>query len=364
MMFVQKSRRKSVEDKEISMRGRACSGSVTVYQKKVSSYIAQDVRFIRKPRDSYKNTDKVTERSDKGEWNNDMIVQRKVMRYKPDFMQPLNADEQFFENLAIQIDVVLGGAYNEFLNNDFTDASDNYVNLYRLRKSNFDDGVKDMHPSTAAGYVIESKVNHRINGMSGVSLQATGILKGTRPDIVLNDGNGRYGLLDITASDSAGHIFNKKGNWTGHENIIYVAELIYPSIDFNEMGPITLTEEQEEAIRQNAEMKRLEKEEWIDSCKENLYNNQGYILITLNMAHYILGRLSDRQKNRLIEKFQEFGIAVFMGENGVLLGGKMENFPISDEYFEHYSAFDMNCKAARIIREIERHELISGGRLY
>ncbi len=363
-MFIQKSRRKSLEETEILGKGSVYSGSVVIYQKKDSSFMSRDVRFVRKPRDSYKSTDKVTEKSDRDEWDNDAIVQRKVMRYKPNVMHPLNEDEQAFENFANIIDGILDGAYQEFVHGDFSGASKKYINLYCLRKKHFDEGVKDMHPSTAAGYVIESKVNDKICGWQGVELQATGMLKGTRPDIVLSDGNGSYGLLDITASDSTGHIFMKKGNWIRHENIIYVAELIYPSINFKTMEAITLTEEQEEAIRQNAETKRAEYEKWIDSCKENLYNNQGCILITLNMAHYILGRLIDRQKDRLIEKFQEFGIALFMGEKGVLLGKKMENFPGSDEYFEHYSAFDMNCKATRIIREIESNGLISGISFY
>jgi paraquat-inducible protein B len=113
----------------------------------------------------------------------------------------------------------------------------------------FQNGQKSMHPSTAAGYVIESMVNKAIEKKPGVKLQDTGLLEGTRPDVVIDHGAGIVGMLDITASNSAGHILSKKGNWLNHKNIPLVMESLYPSINFTTMDRQQLSEEDLQEIQ-------------------------------------------------------------------------------------------------------------------
>jgi len=151
---------------------------------------------------------------------------------------------------ARAVDNVVEEAYTRFLGGDYTGASDAQIDLYKLRKYEFDTGNWTMHPSTAAGYVIEGMVNSVIQGWEDIQLQVTGLLSGTRPDVVIQLTDDQYALVDITASNSAGHILDKKGNWLNHVPIPVVAESIYPSIDFKTMGESKLSEEDMAAIQQ------------------------------------------------------------------------------------------------------------------
>ncbi|NEO80506.1 MAG: hypothetical protein F6J99_31550 [Moorea sp. SIO4G3] len=82
-------------------------------------------------------------------------------------------------------------------------------------------------------------------------------------------------MVDITAQKSAGHILDKKGNWTGHANIPYVAESIYPSINFDDPSSTkSLSDDEVEAAskaaEESAEAKRLAEQEWLEQ-QENIF---------------------------------------------------------------------------------------------
>lgn len=89
------------------------------------------------------------------------------------------------------------------------------------------------------GYAVEEYVNSKISSKKikpprgyKVCLQVTH--GGTRPDIVvMTEDNKELAWMDITSSNSEGHIFNKAGNWENAGG--YIAELLYPDLDLSKI---------------------------------------------------------------------------------------------------------------------------------
>ncbi|WP_293112765.1 DUF4157 domain-containing protein, partial [Moorena sp. SIO4G3] len=160
------------------------------------------------------------------------VIQRAIVTFKPPKAKAESAytsDEKEGKDKAKKVDDEVEKAFNEFKTGNYDGASEAQKLVYFRRKQEYDEGKKVIHPSTAAGYVIEGKANVGIKALgSEFETQNTTLLKGTRPDVAIKLSTGNYALVDITAQKSAGHILDKKGNWTGHANIPYVAESIYP----------------------------------------------------------------------------------------------------------------------------------------
>ncbi len=295
-------------------------------------------------------------------WNCPNVIQREVVRFKPDVPESSPEEKEFAEK-AVQLDGILQEAYWEFLADNFNDASENYIKTYIIRKRNYENKVQDMHPSTAAGYVIESKVSSRIKDYEGLTLQNTSILSGTRPDIVLESEykTGKMALLDITASKSVGHILLKKGNWLNHDKIVYVAELTYPSINFDSMTPVKLTAEQEELVRQHVVSLQNMRQEWQDYCRDNLIENQARIVAALKNSEISAKLASRRQKGDVIEKFNMFGITIsFEGDKELI---RYADVNLGMTIDDRYSSYDMNYKANTLIDYISSGKLIGMGAL-
>ncbi len=151
-------------------------------------------------------------------------------RWKPNALE--SKKEHAGEAAAAKVSAAVDTAHAELNVNNLADASPAFQALYLLRLNEHGRGVGSMHPSTAAGYIIESKVNNRLSGEADFNFQNSTLLPGTRPDITVDLGDEHTALIDITAGNSLGHIFNKKGNWANHGKIPYVSEAWYPSIDF------------------------------------------------------------------------------------------------------------------------------------
>ncbi len=89
-------------------------------------------------------------------------------------------------------------------------------------------------PTLAAsfGYVVESLVTevpaYQPAAPGGCTIYPQVPVGGTRPDLVLARGGHHVAWLDLTASESADHIFAKDG-WADH--IANFAEVTYPSLD-------------------------------------------------------------------------------------------------------------------------------------
>lgn len=295
-------------------------------------------------------------------WNSPNVIQREVVRFKPDVLGSSPEEKEFAEK-AVHLDGILQKAYWEFLAGNFDGASENYINTYIIRKRNYESKVQDTHPSTAAGYVIESKVSSRIKDCEGLTLQNASILAGTRPDIVLESKykSGKMALLDITASKSVGHILLKKGNWLNHDKIVYVAELTYPSINFDAMTAIKLTAEQEELIRQRAVSLQNMWQEHQDFCRDNLIENQARIVTALKSSKISAKLASRRQKEDVIEKFNKFGITISYKGDGEIICYEDVNPGMTID--DKYSSYDMNYKANTLIDYILSGKLIGMGAL-
>jgi hypothetical protein len=90
-----------------------------------------------------------------------------------------------------------------------------------------------VHLHTAFGYVVESLVSNPLSefhagapgGYRVVAQVASG---GTRPDLVLCQGDRQVAWVDLTASNSQGHIWSKE-SWS--TKIGHFVEVTYPSLD-------------------------------------------------------------------------------------------------------------------------------------
>ena len=107
--------------------------------------------------------------------------------------------------------------------------------------------------AAATGYIIEDHATVGFASDPMVTVQVTGELKNSRPDVVVRDPTkgffGTTGYLDITSTGDAGHIFDKEGNWGKRP---YVAESLYPSLDFSNLseGPLEVDEETLKKVEQ------------------------------------------------------------------------------------------------------------------
>ncbi|MGK7928616.1 MAG: DUF4157 domain-containing protein, partial [Spirulina sp.] len=82
----------------------------------------------------------------------------------------------------------------------------------------------------AFGYAVETlaTVIYLSDPPGGLSSELQGIRGGTRPDVVLKDGETDVGWLDITASESEGHVWKKAG-WKTKD--LHKGEVSYPSLN-------------------------------------------------------------------------------------------------------------------------------------
>ncbi|MCJ8210549.1 hypothetical protein MUY27_12595 [Mucilaginibacter sp. RS28] len=212
-------------------------------------------------------------------------------------------------------------AHEQLENNDLSGAGKPYQDLYLLRLKEYKDGKKTMHPSTAAGYVIESKVTNRLAGQKGFNFQDTGLLTGTRPDIVIDlgntpDGTRQTALVDITAQNSLSHIYLKKGNWTNHKHILYVAEAWYPTPSFSgAAAKLTPQQELEASLlaNQKAKLAELQKKELLEYKTQVFLDTQQEICEMLIMAN-------DKARKRILSNERSlaalFPVGLSLDDNG------------------------------------------------
>ncbi|MDR3518867.1 MAG: hypothetical protein P4M00_23965 [Azospirillaceae bacterium] len=119
-----------------------------------------------------------------------------------------------------------------------------------------------------AGYLIEERTYQLLPSRDQVPWtdQDTSILGGgTRPDITLplKDSASKFALLDITASDSQGHIFDKRPEWTKSQKVADSIEVLYNSLDHGTLLDVMLEKQslgaEEVARRQAALQSRHER---------------------------------------------------------------------------------------------------------
>lgn len=107
-----------------------------------------------------------------------------------------------------------------------------YTRLWIRKWMTFLGGGKPELLPAAFGYVIETLVCNSSSGFrpappAGYTFIMQLPVGGTRPDVVLMQGTTQIAWLDLTASESADHIFSKEG-WD--QRIPMYAEVTYPSL--------------------------------------------------------------------------------------------------------------------------------------
>lgn len=267
------------------------------------------------------------------------VIQREVIVYKPKITNNMTDAERMFNCQARQIDQEVNTAYYELLHNNFSDASKRHCSIYIERLSHYQQTGDLTLLAAAAGYVIESKVNKRIRNWYGVSLQVHDILKNTIPDIQLSNSTGLHALLDITAERRQGHIQEKPGHWTGQQNIIYVAELTYPSINFNNMSRIELTPEEREFLNDRAVRREAEEQAARALCIQDFIRHHNAIKDVIGSEYILAGWPTERQQFIIQYNFQLFGF------NASIEGLKLKisdlNIDFAKLSFDNYSPFSM-----------------------
>ena len=134
-------------------------------------------------------------------------------------------DEVQKASAAIQNGPLLGSEWN----------IDGHTQLWIDKMTSFAQTNRDpggLH--TSFGYVVESLVSGPLKpaAPAGYQVITQGARGGTRPDFILRKGAKDIGWLDLTASKSKGHIFDKAGGW---EQVPSIAEITYPSIEQAEL---------------------------------------------------------------------------------------------------------------------------------
>lgn len=142
-------------------------------------------------------------------------------------------------------------------------------------------------PAAAFGYAVES-----ITGIllpkppDGYVVQAQQTRGGTRPDFVLSlRGGGDVAWLDITASNSESHIFNKDG-W---DRIAHFAEITYPSTSMEQIALVANSDAARdfnyEGIDPSAVAKQLEEAKQIQANRRAYWQMTGESLFGGPLPH-------------------------------------------------------------------------------
>jgi Domain of unknown function (DUF4157) len=165
-------------------------------------------------------------------------VQRKIVRYNTRANQQLVDQYQAAAKyIAQHVDQITKQAREFALNwPDYLNSNQAKLSLWAQTAKTYYDDPETMPPFIHAqfGYAVETLVNNSLpRSMAGLDLMLQFAEGHTRPDIVLLDGHRQVAWLDITASDSEGHILEKDG--AGWATRPYVAEILYDSLRLSEV---------------------------------------------------------------------------------------------------------------------------------
>ncbi len=163
----------------------------------------------------------------------DLTLYPKLHRWLPQNKPSNDRIYNKLSSVAKKVDKYVEEGRTKLMSGDFNDGQTPYQQLYLRRLYAFTNGKGGMHPSTAAGYVIEEYVNKKIENRPDIDTQNTTLMAGTRPDVVIY-ADQKYGLVDITSQASLGHIFSKAGGWNRlTDNRRYIAESTYQALNFD-----------------------------------------------------------------------------------------------------------------------------------
>jgi Domain of unknown function (DUF4157) len=149
------------------------------------------------------------------------------------------------------LETIVAHYANAILTHPLVAEIDGYTRRWNAVYQRFRDGYHDPFLYSAYGYAIESYTLKDLPPLppglvqQGWSVHSQVTRGMTRPDIVVMDGDmTEQAWIDITSSASSGHIGNKTGS--GWETRPYVCEILYPSLDPDELGVAEMTPEEKE----------------------------------------------------------------------------------------------------------------------
>jgi len=185
--------------------------------------------------------------------------------------------------------------------------------------------------STFFGYAVESITGALLPSTFQDLKVFTQASRGdTRPDIVLRRNLKDIAWLDITASNSAGHINNKAGGWGDAAAARYAVEVTYPSKtteDFKELRKLALAAKDEENNNDN------NNEDDID----DIIGDADEILKKLEAAKALTKLQKTHWKNwKNLLKQEVFKVLT----KTIGLKQEIKNFLLLKDKTEHYNAFN------------------------
>lgn len=177
------------------------------------------------------------------------VVRRKLKRWKPSSESEVPEDYEAVDDKVKEVDAAVDAAHGNVAAQlkagkpaQLDGVSDSRYSWWLTALESLPDNLK----ASATGYVIEDHATHAFRSDPMVTLQLTGELRNSRPDVVVRDpwagDPAPTGYLDVTSTGDAAHIFEKKGDW-GRQP--YVVESLYPSFDFSDLQntPLEISED-------------------------------------------------------------------------------------------------------------------------
>lgn len=210
--------------------------------------------------------------------------------------------------------------------------------------------------SPAFGYVIESLISSSITGFrpsapTGYSVVNQVTHGSTIPDFVLKDISGKeIAWLDLTASNSVGHIFTKIG-WG--KNVKTYAEITYPSLTSADLDMMKKNKDNTGTISAGDFQKRKEaakveyerrKEIWIkmgEAFRKKEYKDTVYCLFTDERKRDFIQEVLNDKFKTTIDKSMVPSVLAAMGVNAVpweYTIGYVANVRLGEAWLiDHYS---------------------------
>jgi hypothetical protein len=189
-----------------------------------------------------------------------------------------------------------------------------WANIFKVfRAAPFGLGHKTPFLKAAFGYAVEELAGQRLRARrlatlpDGCALAWQAGRASTRPDVILTRGGGDVAWLDITSSGSEGHVLDKQHTkWK--RGGLWVAELLYPSLEPEQLGAGSRSPEEREASKAWKEQFRQFREAWdarvarVSAFLDDLVESNAFAQAATNRA-----------KKRLLVERQ---LALFFGHGG------------------------------------------------
>lgn len=173
------------------------------------------------------------------------VLPERVQREVPQKKISEGGDKVAITNYIAAFDAAVQKAFAYVLHKpslpDFADVDNGHLQHWKETWTRYLLGSPTALPAAAFGYAVEALTELIFlpdppSGMRATAQQTRG---GTRPDFVLSKDNVDIAWIDITASNSENHIYNKE-DWNRVANF---AEVTYPSTNLGQIRQVAQSDE-------------------------------------------------------------------------------------------------------------------------